>query len=59
MTGCHRYRASQARADRAQQALAAADLLKSEFIANVSAEVSKPLTVIGFAGCWRPSISAS
>lgn len=32
------------------EALAAADLLKSEFIANVSAEVSKPLTtVIGFA----------
>lgn len=31
-------------------ALAAADLLKSEFITNVSAEVSKPLTtVIGFA----------
>jgi len=32
------------------EALAAADTLKSEFIANVSAEVSKPLTtVIGFA----------
>jgi len=32
------------------EALAAADLLKSEFIANVSAEVSKPLTtVIGFS----------
>lgn len=32
------------------EALAAADLLKSEFIANVSAEVSPPLTtVIGFA----------
>lgn len=31
-------------------ALAAADLLKSEFIANVSAEVRKPLTtIIGFA----------
>ncbi|MBI5164650.1 MAG: PAS-domain containing protein [Magnetospirillum sp.] len=32
------------------EALAAADLLKSEFIANVSAEVAKPLTtVIGFS----------
>ncbi|CAA7621598.1 PAS domain-containing sensor histidine kinase [Magnetospirillum sp. UT-4] len=32
------------------EALAAADTLKSEFIANVSAEVAKPLTtVIGFA----------
>ena len=32
------------------EALAAADLLKSKFIANVSAEVAKPLsTVIGFA----------
>jgi len=32
------------------EALAAADLLKSEFIANLSAEVSKPLTtVIGFS----------